>query len=70
MGFNMISQIPKIQEYLKNKGFEKNIPWNEMINALIVLFGILKTSKAEDWIFNFKKVGKIEITNKKEINFL
>jgi hypothetical protein len=68
MGFNMISQIPKIREYLRSQGFEKDIPWDEMINALIILFGIRKQNKAEDWIFTFNRVGKITIEDK-IINF-
>ena len=68
MGFNIYKEIPKVKEYLKDKGFTKNIPDDDFGKALMILFG-MKKETVRKWINYFEENDIIKIEGDK-VNFL
>ena len=68
MGFNMYKQIDNIKEDLKNRDQTRNIPYQQFLLSLKLLFG-MKDKTAKRWLDEFEMVGFISISNDGKINF-
>jgi hypothetical protein len=60
MAFNMYKQIAKIRTTLEEKGFTRDIPTEQFIKQLMLLFGMRK-KKAIEWLHTYEDVNLIEI---------
>lgn len=70
MGFNMYKQIPKIRNDLKEKGFENDIPLNEVKKAMMVMFG-MKEQTVVRWIRDYERNNVLIVDiDTLEVNFL
>jgi len=60
MAFNMYTQLPRVKEYLSEKGYTKDIPVDVFWQSLMILFG-MKRRTAENWVRNFNVVDLIVV---------